>query len=152
MNRTEAINAVDEAFADVPHPTTFIRGTCMCTECLEHNEAMLQFKQKELPLDVLNNPGWDPICFASDAAFQYLMPGLTRLVLRYPDDYLQQFLFHIGGRVACFTPSQAHAVMVVLDALTVEESAAVANNLAAKALLRARKRLEQSDRTNGPSG
>ena len=146
MIRAEAIQAVDEAFAEAPRPTTFIRGSCVCEECLEHNETLRGLKQKELPLGALNNPGWDPICFASDAAFQYLLPGLARLVLEHANDYLQQFLFHItqADRLACFTPTQANAVRAVLDALALEESAAVDNNLAADELFRARHELEQA--------
>jgi hypothetical protein len=151
MNRTEAINAIDEAFADVPRPTMFIRGTCLCEECMEHNETMLRLKRKELSLEALDNPGWDPICFASDAAFQYLMPGLARLVLEHTDQYIQQFLFHIEqpDRLACLTSAQACAVRGVLDVLALEESAAVDNNLAADSLIRARKQLEQSAGANG---
>lgn len=88
MNRADVLDAIDEAFADVPRPATFIRGTCSCNECLEHNETMMRLQQKQLLLDALNNVGWDPICFASDAAFRYLMPGLTRLVLEHPEDYV----------------------------------------------------------------
>ena len=152
MNRAEVITAIDEAFAGERRPAMFIEGTCSCKECIEHNETMLRFKQKELPLDVLNNPGWDPICFTSDHAFRYLMPGLVRLVLRYPDDYIQQFLFHIEcpSRLACLTPFQARVVTGVLDVLALENRDAVENNLAADDLLRARKQLEQVDAANGP--
>lgn len=144
MKRAEVIKLIDEAFADALRPTMFIRGTCSCEECAEHDETMQGLRQKELPLEPLNNPGWDPICFASNAAFKYLMPGLARLVLDHPDDYLEQFLFHIvqPERVASLSPDQARALVEVLDVLALEESAAVDNCLAADDLFKARKQLE----------
>ena len=63
-----------------------------------HGVDMLVSVMVNLPLDKLNNPGWDPICFASNQAFFYFMPGLVRLTLKHADDYIQQFLFQIEQR------------------------------------------------------
>jgi hypothetical protein len=148
MTRADAIRAVDDAFADAPRPSMFIRGTCGCEECIEHNETMQRFKQKELPLADLNSAGWDPICFASDPAFLYLVPGLARLVLDHADEYIQQFLFHLGepDRLACLTRAQRKALVGVLDVLASEEASAVDNNLAAENLLATREQLEPAAR------
>ena len=91
---------------------------------------MLRWNPSELPLEDLNNPGWDPICFASDAALQYLMPGLVRLVLEHSDEYVDPFLFHLGQsyRLAALTPAQASALKNVLETLALEEPEAVYNN------------------------
>jgi len=106
---------------------------------------MQRLQQRELRLEYLNDPGWDPIGFASDVAFQYLMPGLARLVLEHANDYIRQFLFHIRltGRLACLTPAQRKAVVGVLDVLASEEADAVGNNRAADDLFTARELLEQ---------
>ena len=145
MNRSDVINAIDIAFSDEPRPTMFIRGSCSCEECTEHNETLSQLIQKAILLNALDNPGWDPICFASDAAFRYLMSGLARLVLDHPDDYIQQFVFHVEqpDRIACLSHSQAHAVAGVLDLLSLEATEAVVKNQATEDLARAREKLGQ---------
>jgi hypothetical protein len=144
MTKSEILTEVRAAFSDRPRPRMFVRGTCKCDECLEHEETMQSLTPDDLPLDKLNNPGWDPICFASDEAFAYLMPGLVGLVLQYPDDYIQQFLIHIGAadRLAVFAPAQRTALLHVLDFLMIEHAAALDNNLAVEQHRRARKRLE----------
>ena len=119
MTNDEAIKAVDEAFAGVARPALFIRGTCGCEECVEHNATMAAFDPKDLPLDALDNPGWNPICFASDEAFKYLIPGLTRLVFKHPEDYFWQYLVNLNGteRMACLSVRQAAALLSVLSVL-----------------------------------
>ncbi len=64
---------------------------------------------------------------------QYLMPGLVRLVLEHSDEYVDQFLFHLGQsyRLAALTPAQASALKNVLETLALEEPEAVYNNAAA---------------------
>ena len=79
MTCDDVMRVVNTAFGDVPRPATFIRGTCDCAECREHEETMQSVTSENVPLDLVDNPGWDPICFASDEAFVYLMPGLVRL-------------------------------------------------------------------------
>ncbi len=138
------MSEVQEAFAGVPRPTMFIRGTCQCQECLEHEQVMQSFTLSDMPLDKLDNPGWDPICFASDKAFAYLIPGLVRLVLYHTDAYIQQFLFHLENseRIALFTRPQATALLHVLDFLVLNEAKALDKNLAVDELNRTREKLE----------
>jgi hypothetical protein len=144
MTRDEIISEVNVCFDSLPRPAMFIRGTCGCEECLEHQETMQSFTADDLPLDKLDNPGWDPICFASDEAFAYLMPGLVRLVLCHTDDYIQQFLFHLENseRIASFTGPQATALLHVLDFLALNEAEALDNNLAVDEPNRTRGKLE----------
>lgn len=144
MTNDDAIKAVDEAFAGIPRPDLFIRGTCGCEECLEHNATMSAFDPKELPLDALDNPGWNPICFASDAAFRYLMPGLTRLVFKHPVDYLWQFLVNINNpdRFSCLTATQANALLSVLSVLDAEHGRTIDNECARDDLLQTKTGLE----------
>ena len=145
MDHDEVIHVVDATFGKTPRPAMFIRGTCSCDECLEHNETMTQWNPSELPLEDLNNPGWDPLCFASDAALQYLMPGLVRVVLEHADEYVDQFLFHVGqpDRLAAFTAAQARALKNVLETLALEQPEAVYKNAAATHLAAVRSQLEE---------
>jgi hypothetical protein len=146
--RTAAIAAIDDAFGGSPKPSEFMWGTCRCDECLEHDETMRQFELPDLPLDKLDKPGWDPICFASHAAFHYLMPGLARLVLAHADEYVQQFFFHAENpdRVASFSPDQARALVLVLDALVADDATAIENNCSTDDLWRLRATLERVSR------
>lgn len=145
MTHEQVIFEVLEAFAHVQRPTLFIRETCACDECLEHEAEMQSFVPDNLPLDKLDNPGWDPICFASNAAFAYLMPGLVKLVLAKTDDYVQQFLFHVEqpDRVAAFTPMQSRALTHVLDFLLLHQADALEDNFLVDELYRTREKLEQ---------
>jgi len=145
MTKDETMAEVRDAFCDRPRPGTFIRGTCSCDECLEHEETMQSFTPDNMSLDKLGNPGWDPICFASEEAFAYLMPGLVSLVLEHPDDYVQQFLFHLedADRIAAFTRKQAQVLVRVLDHLTLECAEALDINRVVDELNRTREKLEQ---------
>lgn len=145
MKSEAVISEVQQAFAHVKRPTLFIRETCACDECLEHEADMQSFAPDDLPLDKLDNPGWDPICFASDEAFAYLMPGLVKLVLARTDDYVQQFLFHLEqpDRLAVFTPSQSRALIHVLDFLLLHQAEALEDNFVVDELYRTREKLER---------
>ncbi|MDB4947477.1 MAG: hypothetical protein JWM27_126 [Gemmatimonadetes bacterium] len=114
----DARAAVDLAFADVPRPVAFARGTCGCSECLEHEATLASHTRDTIGLAELGNPGWDPICFASDMAFAYYLPALVRLALT-TDAYLDQLCFHLGrsGRQAAITREQAAAVLAALWAM-----------------------------------
>ena len=144
MHRDEIRAEVRAAFAGAPRPQLFIRGTCQCEECLAHEAELQSFSPNHLPVEKLGNPGWDPICFASNPAFTYLMPGLVKLVLEHPNDYLQQFLFHVAQpeRLDSFTASQARTLIKVLAILVLEETAAVDTQLATDELFRAKNALE----------
>ena len=88
---------------------------------------MQSFPLDDMPLDELNNPGWDPICFATAAAFQYLVPGLSKLALYHATDYLSSFLFHLNHseRIALFSRRQATALIRVLDFLALHEQESI---------------------------
>jgi hypothetical protein len=145
MTQEEIISEVQEAFGHLRRPDMFLRGTCGCEECLEHEAEMQTFPPDNLPLGKLDNPGWDPICFASNEAFAYFAPGLVNLVLNHADDYIQQFIFHAEQpeRLAAFTPEQARALVHVLDFLVLHEAKALENNLVIDELNRTRNKLEQ---------
>lgn len=142
--RDDLLAEVGEAFAGVPRPAMFIRDTCRCEECLEHEREMQSLPRRDMPLEVLGNPGWDAICFASDDALRYLMPGLVELALVHTDDYIQQFLWHLGraARDTLFTYPQAIALLHVLDFLLDNETDALNNNLAFEDINRIRPRLQ----------
>lgn len=145
MKRDEVLAEVRQAFAGIARPATFIRGTCKCDECLEHEATMQGFDSGELPLERLDNPGWDPICFASNDAYLYLMPGLARLVVDYTEEYACQFLFQLGfpERMAAFDPTQARALLQLLDLLECECSSELDNSAAGELLDCARDKLQQ---------
>jgi len=104
---------------------------------------MQTFNPDDLPLDRLNNPGWDPICFASNEAFGYFMPGLVKLVLDHTNDYIQQFIFHSEQpeRLAALTTEQAQALSHILEFLVLHEVKALDNNLAVDDVNRTREKL-----------
>jgi len=144
MTKDQVISSVRLAF-DNRRPAMFIRGTCSCDECLEHEADMRSFPPDLLPLEKMNNPGWDPICFASNEAIAYLMPGLVRLALDHPDDYVQQFIFHISQpeRLDAFSGDQARALVHVLDFLVLHETEALNGSVVADDLLGTRESLER---------
>ncbi len=141
----EIIAQVDQAFESVKRPKMFIRGTCFCEECKEHEEAMQAFALPDLPLEKLDNPGWDPICFASNEAIAYLMPGLIRTLLNHTDEYITQFLFHleIDDRVTWFTKTQRQTLIRCLDFLIMNRADDLDNNFAVDDVIRIREKLEQ---------
>jgi hypothetical protein len=144
MTRDKIFSELDRAFGQLSRPSRFIRGTCACDECREHEATMQSLVLPDLPLAGLDNPGWDPICFASDEAFAYLVPGLVRLVLNHTADYIDQFLFHIDSdeRVAAFSADQCRALLFALDYLFLNEAETLKNHGVVEDLLRARERLE----------
>lgn len=115
MTGQEALAAVRAAFEDIPRPELMIRGTCSCCECAEHNLTLLSHTPEMITLRELGTAGWDPICFASDAAFAYYLPGMIRLALA-DASYIDQLLFHLNcpDRVETLNRRQAAAA---LDAL-----------------------------------
>ena len=84
---------MEGAFADVPRPQTFIRGTCVCEECIEHNDTLEGHTPESVTVTELGNPGWDPICAANDQAFAYYLPAMVRLA--FETHYHDQLLFHL---------------------------------------------------------
>lgn len=119
MDRGQALHLLEDAFRDCPRPDgLFIRGTCRCEECEEHNATLASHTPQSMTLDDFGNGGWDPICMASDAAFLYFLPGMFRLAFEDDFFYIYQLLFHLGvpERVACLSAAQAKAVAAALRA------------------------------------
>lgn len=131
VSREQVLTAIDAAFAAHPRPQQFIRGSCRCDECLEHEALMQTLDRDRLPLEPLNSPAWDPLCFAANEALAWLLPGLVRLLLDHTDDYLQQFVFHIGQpeRLDYWSPAQARALQLLLDYLLLNAIDAIERNL-----------------------
>jgi hypothetical protein len=110
---------IRQAFA-VPRPERFTDRD-HCCECAEHDDLLAARDLDTLKIEDVGNPGWDPICFATDEAFMYLVPALARLALAAPADrhgwYFEQFLFHLaldGGsnrRLRAATPEQRSAIL-----------------------------------------
>lgn len=119
MKPLEAIQKVRETFRDARRPEgLFIAGTCRCEECEEHNRTLSSHDVHSITMEELGNPGWDPICFASDAAFLYYLPAMFRLAFEDDGYYIYQLLFHLNlpHRMAAVNRSQAIAMKSALDA------------------------------------
>lgn len=144
MTRDQILSSVKQAFDCYERPFQFVRGTCRCEECCEHETTMQGFTPGAIPLEELDNPGWDPICFASDEAFAYLLPSLAAVVLNHPNGYVDQFLFHLNNadRLARLNPSQAVAMVQVLDYLVLEHGPLLDQNRAADDLFVIRAQLQ----------
>jgi len=149
MCKEHILTAIQDAF-QIPRPQSFIRGTCHCEECLEHEAVMQAFESEDMSLDKLNSPSWDPVCFASNEAFHYLLPGLARLALNYPDAYVAQFLFHLQQpeRLDSLSPRRAQALLPLLDYLVDQESASLENSRLVDDLFRVREWLEEISGTS----
>ena len=145
MTRNHILSLIQNSFDKPRPPNMFIRGTCICDECMEHEAVMQTLNPVDLPLDQLNNPGWDPICFASNEAFAYLMPGLVKLVLDHTYDYVQQFIFHVeqSDRLDVLTPEQAQTLTYVLDFLVLHNAKELDDNFAVDDLFSTREQLEK---------
>jgi len=115
MTVEEAMVLIRDAFDCVPRPELFIRGTCFCEECIEHNETMQAHTPEDITILELGNAGWDPICSANDQAFVYYLPAMFRLAFG-PEDYTDQLLFHLDspGRLDALDYEQAGAVLEAL--------------------------------------
>lgn len=70
-----------------------------CSECLEHDQTLINSSIDKISMEELGKPSWDPICFCSNDGKKYYMPALIRLSLETinNDFYLDQFLFHMSG-------------------------------------------------------
>ena len=145
MTRNQIISQAQKTFKKSRPLDMFIRGTCSCDECMEHEAVMQTFNSINLPLDQLNNQGWDPICFASNDAFMYLMPGLVKLALDHTEDYIQQFIFHVEqpDRLAALTPEQSQMLTFVLDFLVLHKAKELDDNFVVDDLLRTKEQLER---------
>lgn len=100
----EIIAAIDAAFGPIAKPAHFTDYT-HCDECREHDETLGSHDRNTLPLNCMNNPGWDPLCFTSAQGIAYYMPTLARFAFAPgPSFYGDQLLFHLysGGQYNSF--------------------------------------------------
>ena len=148
MTAQEALAAVREAFQNVPRPELMIRGTCSCCECAEHNLTLLSHTPETITLQELGNAAWDPICFASDAALAYYLPGMIRLALA-DTNYVDQLTFHLTcpDRIETLSQPQAAAVLdalwVVAESIGDEDSSETCLNLNERLMEEAIGKLEE---------
>src|SRR5262245_34056490 len=107
---------VNEAFA-TSRPARIVRDPHHCEECHEHEATLARVTPESISLTEVGSPAWDPICFITDEAFRYFMPGLARLALGTGDRYyLGQLLFHLEyGRLDTFSTAEKRAVLALLD-------------------------------------
>lgn len=138
------MNNIAAAFGGIPRPERFIRGTCNCDECLEHEATMQALDKTDFPLETWGNPGWDPICFASGEAYIYMMPGLVKLLLTHMDAYINQFLFHLenSDRIRLFTAPQKQSMSALMDYLLIQETDVLKQNASIDDVFRIRAMLE----------
>lgn len=117
MGKYTVLAAIDQAFGSIPRPEIMTRNPHHCDECEEHERVMKGVTPLNITLKEIGNPGWDPVCYVTDEAYRYFMPGFVRLI--FSDDYLDQFIFHIESRLApeLFTHEQRHAVIQLIDFL-----------------------------------
>lgn len=110
---------------------------------MEHEQTLQQLDARNPSLTVLENPGWDPVCFASVAAYLYLLPGLVRLLLEQTDAYAQQFMFHLElqERLDALSVTQADALLRVFDYLILHQASDLDNALVVDDALRLREAL-----------
>jgi hypothetical protein len=119
MDKGQVKAEVKRAFQAVSRPVEFTNAA-HCDECAEHNQTLQAHTPETISLAELGNAGWDPICFVWPTAFLYYFPAMARLVLDEPEDYLDQFLFHLtyeGEQSRFFhhfTPDQRQATLSVL--------------------------------------
>ena len=144
MTPDEILKEIQEAFRDVIRPEKFIRGTCSCDECMEHNQTLATHTPDNITMNELGNPGWDPMCFANDQAFAYYLPALVRLAFE-EDAYGDQLLFHLNspGRLEILNDRQTRAILDALWLLVDTQAVEIKRNLDYYSLEEAIKKLEQ---------
>lgn len=103
----DVLAQVEAAFGSVAKPLHFTNFE-HCEECAEHDATLRNHDKESLGLELLDNPGWDPLCFCSPEGKAYYFSLLAKYSLappRYPSDwYGEQLLFHLesGGRENLF--------------------------------------------------
>jgi hypothetical protein len=126
--------AVAVAFSEAQKPEHFTNHL-HCEECAEHDQTLLSHDRDSLPIDVVNNPGWDPVCFCSPEGKAYYMPTLVRFALENGDanslPYWLQLLFHLEGDgpnnalIAYCSKPQRRAIAMFLEHLVESRAAAI---------------------------
>jgi len=126
-------------------PLKMVRNPGHCEECAEHEATMQSATPQSISLVQVGSPAWDPVCFITDEAYGYFMPGLARLAMgRGEDYYLDQFLSHLeSGRIDSLDSGQCRAVATLLDHLYKTNSKEIEDNMDDKVLGHVMDLLEQ---------
>lgn len=125
----ELLDQIREMFAADSRPEHFTDYT-HCEECADHNETLKKYDRYTIPLDELNNPGWDPVCFLKPEAFRYVFPRLCELAYGMNKEYyLDQFLFHLENNVNLLTKAEKDKVYELLVDIYSGNSAEIDANL-----------------------
>jgi len=118
MDKDAVLAVVDQAFGHLHRPETMVRDPNHCEECAEHEAVMQAATPQTITLNEIGNPGWDPVCYLSDEAFCYFMPGFSRLALDTSGFYLSQFFFHLdydqSFRIKAFDSEQCRATLQLI--------------------------------------
>jgi hypothetical protein len=150
--RSDILGSIDAAFGDTPRPAHFTNYT-HCEECAEHDATLLAHTPDTISLEVIGNPGWDPLCYVDTQGLHYFMPGLARLALGSGHDYyLGQFLFHLSpDRIEALDPRQREAMLALLEYIRDAMREEVEGNGEMKTLERRIRRLQgtASERHSG---
>ena len=132
MDKETILTTIDQVFGAIPRPETMVRNPNHCDECADHEAVMQRVTPEALALNEVGSPAWDPVCFLSDEAFCYFMPGFARLALEDDGAYLWQFFFHLdqGFRVDAFNAEQRRAVAALVDYIGDNMIEALIDNMA----------------------
>ena len=136
MTDAEALERIREAFASAARPERFTDRE-HCCECAEHDDLLRARDLDSLKVEDVGNAGWDPICFATDEAFWYFFPALSRLALEEPTTewgwYFEPLLFHLtyesssNRRLRAATERQRAAAVLLLRHVEATRPALVAD-------------------------
>ena len=136
--------AIERAFR-CDRPTQMVCNPGHCDECAEHEETMQAVTPETVSLDHVGSPAWDPVCYLTDEAYRYFMPGFARLAQGRGDGYyLDEFLFHLeSGRINCLDAEQCRALSALLDYLYETMAGEIEGNMDDKVLGHVMDMLEQ---------
>jgi hypothetical protein len=135
MEAAPLLSRIAEVF-QCGRPARMVRNPGHCDECAEHEDTMQSVAPDTVSLLQVGSPAWDPVCFLSNEAWCYFMPGLARLALGRGDDYyLDQFLYHLeSGRIEGLDSAQCEATGALLDHLYETMADEIEDNMDDKAL------------------
>ncbi|MBZ0291330.1 MAG: hypothetical protein K8L99_02075 [Anaerolineae bacterium] len=148
MDKDTVLAAIDKAFGHLSRPQAMVRNPNHCDECADHEAVMQAVTPQTVSLQEVGSPAWDPVCFLSDEAFCYFMPGLARLSLNSGQDYyLSQFLFHLeqGFRIDPMNAEQRRALAQLIDYIGETMLDEVINNMDDHGLARVMDLLAESE-------
>jgi hypothetical protein len=99
MTDAQLLAEVEATFGSYDRPEHFT-NFAHCCECAEHDALLRSRARGQLRTEDVSNAGWNPVCFATNEAFRYLVPDLVRLALRPVGDgdewSFPNLLFHLG--------------------------------------------------------